>query len=171
MILLRLFSVLQRVMKMAENTMIKVYAPMSGQVIPVTEVPDAMFSEKMLGDGAAILPSDGKIVSPVEGTLVNVAETGHAFMFITPEGAEILLHVGLETVSLEGVPFNVMAEEGAEVQPGTVLAEVNLEYLREKGIETVSPTVVCGGPEYRLRFEKITEAAAGKQLLYTIEHV
>ena len=67
--------------------------------------------------------------------------------------------------------FNVMAEEGAEVQPGTVLAEVNLEYLREKGIETVSPTVVCGGPEYRLRFEKITEAAAGKQLLYTIEHV
>ena len=74
MILLRLFSVLQRVMKMAENTMIKVYAPMSGQVIPVTEVPDAMFSEKMLGDGAAILPSDGKIVSPVEGTLVNVAE-------------------------------------------------------------------------------------------------
>ena len=156
---------------MADNKIVQVFSPMSGKVIPVTEVPDAMFSEKMLGDGAAIIPSAGKIVSPVTGTLANVAETAHAFMLTTPEGAEILLHVGLDTVNLEGVPFTVMAEEGSEVQPGDVLAEVDLAYLKSKGIETVSPIVVCGGPEYQLKLENTEEAAAGSQLLYTIELV
>ena len=80
--------------KMSKSVLTSVYAPMTGRVIPLSEVPDPVFSDKILGDGIAIIPSDGNIYSPVTGTLVTIAESRHAFGFQTAEGTELLLHVG-----------------------------------------------------------------------------
>ena len=97
-----------------KNKVLELYSPLNGTVVPLEEVPDMVFSSKMLGDGAAVLPADGKIYAPVSGTLTTVAETKHAFGFQTEEGYELLVHFGLETVALEGTPFLVRAKVGAE---------------------------------------------------------
>ena len=96
----------------------KITAPMSGRCVPITEVADPTFSDKILGDGVAIIPTDGKIVSPVDGTLQTVAETNHAFGFLSDDGFDILVHLGLETVALKGEGFKVynliLAQYGGE---------------------------------------------------------
>ena len=83
----------------------KISAPMSGRCVPITEVGDPTFSEKILGDGVAIIPTDGKILSPVDGTISTIADTNHAFGFLSDDGLDILVHVGLETVALKGEGF------------------------------------------------------------------
>ena len=92
---------------MAKSILTAVYSPLNGKVVSLADVPDPVFSGKILGDGVAIIPSDGRICSPVDGTLTTVAETGHAFGFQTEDGIELLVHVGLETVGLKGVPFTI----------------------------------------------------------------
>ena len=99
-----------------ETAGFSIIAPLSGEIIPLEQVPDPVFSDKVLGDGAAILPKDGKIYSPVNGTLATIAATKHAFGFQTDDGLEILVHVGLETVSLNGEVFTVHKQEGDSVK-------------------------------------------------------
>ena len=131
-------------MKQSESmcTGLSVYAPLTGQAVALDQVPDPVFSGKVLGDGIAIIPSDGKILSPVDGTLVTVAETKHAFGYQTEEGTELLVHVGLETVGLQGQGFTVIAKEGAKVKKGDLIAEVDLAFLKEKGINPITPVLV-----------------------------
>ena len=146
-------------MKQSESmcTGLSVYAPLTGQAVALDQVPDPVFSGKVLGDGIAIIPSDGKILSPVDGTLVTVAETKHAFGYQTEEGTELLVHVGLETVGLQGQGFTVIAKEGAKVKKGDLIAEVDLAFLKEKGINPITPVLVCGDAE-----ELSLETQAGK---------
>ena len=89
----------------ANKRVTDIASPLSGKVIPLSEVPDPVFSEKVLGDGCAVLPSDGKIYSPVDGEISSVAETKHAYGFSSEDGLEILVHFGLETVALKGEGF------------------------------------------------------------------
>lgn len=153
----------------ADSKMISVYAPLTGKVVPLSEVDDPVFSGKVLGDGVAIIPEDGKIYSPVNGTLATIAESKHAFGFVTEEGIELLVHVGLETVSLKGAPFTIKAQAGDTVKVGDLLAEVDLASLKEKKIPTVTPIVVCGGPESKLNILEVKQVEAGKQAVYTVE--
>ena len=97
--------------------------------MPLSEVPDSVFSEKVLGDGVAIIPADGKIVSPVDGEISTVAETSHAYGFTSEDGQEVLVHVGLETVSLDGECFKVYGKAGDKVKAGDLVAEVDLQYI------------------------------------------
>ena len=92
-----------------------VRAPLKGRVVPLGEVPDPVFSDKILGDGCALLPEDGKIYSPVDGKVSSVAEAKHAYGFSAEDGTEVLVHVGLETVSLGGEGFTVHVKEGDPV--------------------------------------------------------
>ncbi len=154
---------------MAKSVLTSVYAPMTGRVIPLKEVPDPVFSDKILGDGIAIIPSDGKIYSPVTGTVVTIAESRHAFGFSTAEGAELLLHVGLETVALKGKPFDIKVKEGAQVKAGDLIATVDLAYLKEHNIAATTPVLYCSG-EGSLNIPATEgEVKAGKTLVYTIE--
>lgn len=124
-----------------------ILAPLTGKAVPLSEVPDPVFSEKVLGDGVAIIPADGKIVSPVDGEISTVAETGHAYGFTSENGQEVLVHVGLETVSLNGECFKVYGKAGDKVKAGDLVAEVDLEYLKEKEINPITPVLICSDTE------------------------
>ena len=90
------------------------------------EVPDPVFSQKIVGDGMAVIPSEGKLLSPVDGEIISVADTKHAYGLRTAEGLELLIHVGLETVHLNGECFQVFVKPGDKVKAGDLLAEVDL---------------------------------------------
>ena len=124
-----------------------IFAPMAGEVVPLTAVPDEVFSGGVLGEGCAIRPQDGKIHSPVQGRISSVAQTKHAYGISTEDGVEVLVHVGIDTVSLGGEGFVSHVKEGDEVSVGDLLGEVDLALLRERGYETLSPVVVCDGTE------------------------
>ena len=124
-----------------------ILAPLTGKAVPLSEVPDSVFSEKVLGDGVAIIPADGKIVSPVDGEISTVAETSHAYGFTSEDGQEVLVHVGLETVSLNGECFKVYGKAGDKVKAGDLVAEVDLEYLKEKEINPITPVLICSDTE------------------------
>lgn len=132
---------------MSKRKQIRIVTPMTGEIVGIEQVPDPIFSGKMMGDGAAVIPEDGTITAPVDGVLSTIAPTQHAFGFTTDDGTEVLVHVGLETVGLNGEPFEVIAKQGDKVKAGDPVAKVNLELLKEKGINPITPIVVCGGAE------------------------
>lgn len=149
-------------MKQGKRTTIVVTAPLSGKVISITEVPDPVFSGKMMGDGAAILPEDGKIYAPIDGVLTTIAPTQHAFGYTGENGQEVLVHVGLETVGLNGEGFTVHKKAGDKVKAGDLVAEVDLEFLKNKGLNTVTPVVICGGADGAAVEMVGTEVTGGK---------
>lgn len=126
----------------------KILSPMTGEAVGLGEVPDPVFSQKIVGDGMAVIPSEGKLLSPVDGEIISVADTKHAYGLRTAEGLELLIHVGLETVHLNGECFQVFVKPGDKVKAGDLLAEVDLAYLKERGINPITPVLVCGGFRY-----------------------
>lgn len=134
--------------KLFGKSMDQLCAPVAGQAVPVSEVPDPTFSEGLLGNGIAIVPTDGKIYAPCDATVDMMFTTGHAVSLVADFGAEILIHVGLETVSLEGKHFTVHAQNGDKVKKGDLLIEVDLEAVKAAGFNTITPMLVCNSAEY-----------------------
>ena len=126
---------------------IVVTAPFSGTLVPLSEVPDETFASGVLGEGIAIEPSDGLFCSPVDGTVETIAETKHAIGFAADNGLEILVHVGLETVSLNGEGFEILVKEGDKVKAGQPVAKADLALIRERGLKTITSLVVTGGAD------------------------
>lgn len=126
---------------------IVVTAPFSGTLVPLSEVPDETFASGVLGEGIAIEPSDGLFCSPVDGTVETIAETKHAIGFAADNGLEILVHVGLETVSLNGEGFEILVKEGDRVKAGQPVAKADLALIRERGLKTITSLVVTGGAD------------------------
>ena len=124
------------------------YAPMAGKAVPITEVPDPTFAEAMLGNGIAIQPTEGTVYAPCDATVDMMFTTGHAVSLVADCGAEVLIHVGLETVSLEGKPFKVHAANGDKVKKGQLLMEVDLEAVKAAGLPTITPMVICNTDDY-----------------------
>ncbi|WP_201553234.1 PTS transporter subunit IIBC [Streptococcus salivarius] len=118
-----------------------VYSVADGQVINIEDVKDPVFSQKMMGDGFAVEPDNGNIVSPVAGKVTSIFPTKHALGLVTDNGLEVLVHIGLDTVSLEGKPFDVKVTEGQTVAAGDLLVEANLDAIREAGRETSTVVV------------------------------
>lgn len=121
---------------------ISILAPMTGDIIEITQVEDEVFSEKMVGDGVAIEPREGIVVSPVQGRIVQIFPTKHALGIETVEGLEILIHIGLDTVELKGEGFKDYVKVGDEVKLGDKLLEVDLDFIRKSGRSTVSPIII-----------------------------
>jgi PTS system beta-glucosides-specific IIC component len=124
------------------------YAPMAGKAVPISEVPDPTFAEGMLGNGIAIEPAEGKVYAPCDATVDLMFATGHAVSLVADCGAEVLIHIGLETVSLEGKPFTVHAASGDKVKKGQLLIEVDLEAVKAAGLPTITPMVICNTDAY-----------------------
>ena len=124
------------------------YAPMAGKAVPITEVPDPTFAEGMLGNGIAIEPADGKVYAPCDATVDMMFTTGHAVSLVADCGAELLIHVGLETVSLEGKPFTVHCANGDKVKKGQLLLEADLEAIKAAGLPTITPVLVCNTDDF-----------------------
>jgi len=126
----------------------KVFAPMTGKAVPITEVPDPTFSEGMLGNGIAIIPTEGKVYAPCDATVDMMFTTGHAVSLVADFGAEILIHVGLETVGLEGKPFTVHVANGDKVKKGQLMIEVDLDAVKEAGLPIITPMLICNTDDY-----------------------
>ena len=131
------------------NGCVSILAPLTGRAVPLEQVPDPVFSQKIIGDGIAVIPTEGKIVSPVSGEVVSVADTLHAYGFRTEDGLELLIHVGLETVALKGECFTAHVKTGDHVKAGDLIAEVDLKALGEKNVNPITPVLVCGGMDGR----------------------
>ena len=154
---------------MKENKGFSIAAPVSGQIIALSQVPDPVFSEKVLGDGIAIIPSDGKILSPVNGEVASVAATKHAYGFSTGDGVEVLVHFGLETVALQGEGFTPHVKEGDKVKVGDLVAEVDMKLLENKKINTITPVLICDGLDGKQMEVKEGTVKAGKDTVITLK--
>lgn len=116
-------------------------SPMSGELHPITDVPDQVFSGKMMGDGFAILPEDGTVVSPVNGKVMNVFPTKHAIGLLSDSGHEILIHVGIDTVNLKGKGFDIFVSEGDTIKIGDRLLQVDLDFIKNQVPSIMTPVV------------------------------
>lgn len=123
-------------------------APMSGACVSIREVPDPTFGEEILGKGIAIIPVDGHVYAPADGEISTVFPTGHAVGVTTPEGAELLIHIGLDTVELKGEPFEIKVESGQKVKKGELLIVADLEKIKAAGKEIITPMVICNSDAY-----------------------
>ncbi len=125
-----------------------VSAPVSGICIPLSEVNDAVFSQKILGDGAAIIPSEGKVYAPVNGTVSTVFDTKHAIGLLSEDGVELLIHIGIDTVNLEGKYFTAHVESGQKIRKGDLLVSFDQEMIQKVGYDTVTPVLITNTAEF-----------------------
>lgn len=149
-------------------TGIRLLSPLTGTAVPLDEVPDPVFSQKIIGDGIAILPRDGRLVSPVDGEVVSVAETLHAYGLRSEDGIEVMVHLGLETVSLKGECFTCHVKPGDKVKAGSLLAEADLEALEAKQVNTITPVLICQGMDGRSMNPSYGPVTAGNDAVITI---
>lgn len=154
---------------MSNTTEIKILAPMTGTAVAITDVPDPIFVEKILGDGIAIVPTEGEIVSPVDGVVSRVAETGHIYGVTTEDGMEILIHVGLETVALNGKCFQIHAKVGDKVKAGDLIAKADLEFIKETGRNSITPVIIGSGLEGKELVCEKGAVKAGETVILTVK--
>lgn len=152
-----------------KNKVLSVIAPLSGKVVALEQVPDPVFAEKALGEGAAIIPESGKIYSPVDGEVASIAATQHAFGFSSTDGLDVLVHVGLETVALNGEGFTVHVKEGDKVKAGDLVAEVDLKFLDSKNINPITPVIICDGMDEMSMSIAGGRVSAGKDAVITLK--
>ena len=121
---------------------------MSGKAIAMTEVSDPVFASEAMGKGAAIEPTEGKVFSPVDGSITMVAETGHAIGLLSDSGTEVLIHIGIDTVTLKGAPFTVKCAAGDKVKKGALLMDVDLGAIKAANLPTTTMVVITNTDDY-----------------------
>lgn len=136
--------------EMKENEMaIVIDSPVKGEIYPITEVKDPTFRDKLLGDGIAIYPERGRVVSPVDGRVAVIFETNHACSIVSDTGVEILIHIGLDTVNLKGNFYKSYVSNESVVKKGDILIEFDIEQIREAGYDHVTPIVITNMAKYK----------------------
>ncbi|MFD1347896.1 PTS system trehalose-specific EIIBC component [Oceanobacillus caeni] len=149
-----------------------IYAPLSGKVQKLENVPDPTISNKLMGEGIAIEPSEGKVVSPFDGEVLLVAETKHAIGLKSKSGVEILIHIGLETVALNGEGFDLKVNQGDQVKKGDSLISFDLELIKEKASSTITPVIITNGNEFELDHTTAKSSAIlGETKLFQVSQV
>jgi sugar PTS system EIIA component len=144
---------------------VEVLAPVSGQAVPLGEVPDEVFAEGMAGEGGAIVPgASGEAVAPVSGALVKLFEGGHAFGIETDEGLELIVHVGLDTIETRGNGFEKLATEGDRVEAGQPIVRFDLDEIKNSGYDPVTPVVVTNPEDHPVSNLRTGEVSAGEPL-------
>ncbi len=141
-----------------------------GSILDISLVPDQVFSQKILGDGFAVIPADGSFVSPVSGTVTDVTDTRHAYCITSDDGLEVLVHIGIDTVELKGKGFKSLVKKGDKISAGTPISNVDLKLIETEGYNTTSMVVVCNMD--KLRNLKVIEnpsvSAGEKAAIYKI---
>ena len=133
-------------------------SPMKGTLLPLEQVPDPVFSQRVMGDGFAVELSEDEVLAPMSGTIVTAFPTGHAFGIKTDDEMELLIHIGIDTVNLNGKGFEVQVREGDAVKQGDVLVKVDVDYIKEQGKSIVSPVVFTSGEKIELLKSGIVES-------------
>lgn len=148
---------------------LELYSPLTGKRISLDQVPDQVFSAKIMGDGFAIEPSDGEVVAPIDGEVVHLFPTKHAIGLKTKEGLEVLIHVGIDTVELNGEGFESFVGVGQKVKKGTLLLKVDLQKIEEKGKPTVTPVVFTNLSDWELNMPEVDQMEKGVTLVAEIK--
>jgi len=144
----------------------QIVSPLKGTVVSLSEVNDAVFSQKVLGDGAAVLPSEGKVYAPVDGTVSTLFETKHAIGLTTEDGIELLIHIGIDTVNLQGKYFTAHVKAGDVVKKGDLMISFDSEAIQKAGYEIVTPVLVTNVAEFEsVCSDKTGEIQVGEVLL------
>ncbi|MBY6178989.1 MULTISPECIES: PTS glucose transporter subunit IIA [Staphylococcus] len=129
------------------NKEIEIYAPLTGEYINIEDIPDPVFAQKMMGEGFGINPTEGEVVSPIEGKVDNVFPTKHAIGLKADNGLEILVHIGLDTVQLDGQGFEILVSSGDTVQVGDPLLKFDLEYISNNAKDVISPIIITNSDQ------------------------
>ena len=119
-----------------------IYAPITGEYVKIEDIPDPVFAQKMMGEGFGINPTEGEVVSPIDGKVDNVFPTKHAIGLKAENGLELLVHIGLDTVQLDGEGFDILVESGDVVNVGDPLLKFDLDYIKENAKSVVSPIII-----------------------------
>lgn len=160
----------QAVLNSEKRVIATLLAPVSGEVVALEAVPDEAFASKAVGDGLAIKPSDKRVVAPIAGTVVKIFNTNHAFCLETDNGVEIVVHMGLDTVALDGKGFSRLVEEGASVVAGQPVLEMDLDFLNANARSMVSPVVVSNSDDFAgLTLLAQGQVVAGETPLYEVK--
>lgn len=144
-------------------------APQTGKILALSEVPDPVFSGKVLGDGIAMQPTSQKVVSPVSGTIVQIADTMHAVCIESDDGLEILLHMGLDTVKLGGKGFVCLVKVGQHVKAGEHIMDMDLGFIESQGYKTITPCLITNMDHVKSFNASVGSAEAGKTVVLQYE--
>lgn len=147
----------------------KIYSPCLGVVRHLENVNDVAFAQKLIGDGIAVVPKESNIVSPIDGEVAMVFPTGHAIGLKTNEGVEILIHVGIDTVELEGKGFKVFVKQGDKVKVGDKLLKVNLEEVINEGYEVDTMVLVTNIADYKKVVQVSEKNVCESDLIFNLE--
>ncbi|HHF0978691.1 TPA: PTS glucose transporter subunit IIA [Haemophilus influenzae] len=148
---------------------VEIYAPISGEIVNIEDVPDVVFSEKIVGDGVAVRPIGNKIVAPVDGVIGKIFETNHAFSMESKEGVELFVHFGIDTVELKGEGFTRIAQEGQSVKRGDTVIEFDLALLESKAKSVLTPIVISNMDEISCIVKKSGEVVAGESAVLALK--
>lgn len=148
---------------------VEIYAPISGEIVNIEDVPDVVFSEKIVGDGIAVRPIGNKIVAPVDGVIGKIFETNHAFSMESKEGVELFVHFGIDTVELKGEGFTRIAQEGQSVKRGDTVIEFDLALLESKAKSVLTPIVISNMDEISCIVKKSGEVVAGESVVLALK--
>lgn len=153
---------LKKMFQSQVNPAMIICSPVNGKIVPISDVSDPTFAEETLGKSIAILPQANRVVSPVNATVEVMFDTGHAVSIVSDEGAEILIHIGIDTFQLNGQFFKAHVKNGDKVKKGDVLVEFDEAQIKAAGYDTVIPIVICNSANYT-RIE-CTQAGPVKEL-------
>lgn len=147
---------------------VKIYAPLSGEIVNIEDVPDVVFSEKIVGDGIAVRPNGNLITAPVNGTIGKIFETNHAFSIESDEGVELFVHFGIDTVELKGEGFTRLVAEGQKVKVGDPVIQFDLELLEAKAKSVLTPVVISNMDEISNLVKHSGEVVQGESVVLTL---
>ncbi|MGC7589948.1 PTS glucose transporter subunit IIA [Bisgaard Taxon 46] len=148
---------------------VEICAPLAGEIVNIEDVPDVVFSEKIVGDGIAIRPTGNKMVAPVDGVIGKIFETNHAFSMESKDGVELFVHFGIDTVELKGEGFTRVAQEGQTVKRGDTVIEFDLAVLETKAKSVLTPVVISNMDEISSIEKKTGEVVAGESVVLVLK--
>ena len=151
-----------------KNEAIEVKAYFEGTALPLEQVKDPMFADKVMGDGAAIEPPDGSLYAPVDGTVATIFDTKHAIGFTLENGAEVLMHIGMDTVELQGEGFDLDISVGDKVKAGQFMGKIDIDFIKSKGKEVTTPVLLTTMDDYKIEFVKTDGPVNIGDVLYKI---
>ncbi|BDM64779.1 PTS glucose transporter subunit IIA [Shewanella sp. NFH-SH190041] len=147
---------------------IAIYAPISGEVVPLSSVPDSIFADKVVGDGVAIAPTGDTLYAPIAGTLAKIFDSNHAFSIETPQGIELFVHFGVGTVELGGKGFTRLIEPGCQVNVGDPIIGLDLDYLRQEIPCILTPVVIANMEDIATLQPLNGHVTVGKQPIFSV---
>ena len=142
-----------------------VYSPVDGQIVTLESVNDEVFSQKMVGDGVAVMPIGNTFTAPIDGVVSKIFSTNHAYSIKNDKDLEVMVHIGLETVALDGKGFTRIASEGDEVKAGDVIIEVDLAYINEHAKDIITPIIVTDESDAKEVIKKYMIVKSGDKIM------